>query len=409
MRALSIHAGPRALAALREHGLRPHDVRVIPAAAGGPKGLVLNPLDRFIFGDWLATSGHTVHLIGASIGAWRMATACLSDPALALAQMAHDYIHQDYEHRPGKAPAIQHVSDVFGAKLQQCFGGREAEVLGHPRFRLHVFTSRGLHLLRREGRVRTPLGYLGAFAANAVSRRAMGGWLERVVFSDPREPLPLYLHGYRTRGVDLSAANLQLSLLASCSIPFLLSAVNDIPGAPTGAYWDGGITDYHLHLNYASLHAEPPVETAAVPGGGAGASANASAGAGASASAGAGAGAAAGASTGAGPGADVGAGLVLYPHFQRTVIPGWLDKSLKHCHRATAHLDNVVLLSPTPEWIASLPNAKLPDRQDFKHYGADTPGRVAVWSSAVRESERLRDEFAAWLLRGDAGEVEPLS
>ena len=358
MRALSIHAGPRALAALREHGLRPHDVRVIPAAAGGPKGLVLNPLDRFIFGDWLATSGHTVHLIGASIGAWRMATACLSDPALALAQMAHDYIHQDYEHRPGKAPAIQHVSDVFGAKLQQCFGGREAEVLGHPRFRLHVFTSRGLHLLRREGRVRTPLGYLGAFAANAVSRRAMGGWLERVVFSDPREPLPLHLHGYRTRGVDLSAANLQLSLLASCSIPFLLSAVNDIPGAPTGAYWDGGITDYHLHLNYASM-TNPH-------------------------------------------------GLVLYPHFQKTIVPGWLDKALRHRHRATAHLDNVVVLSPRAEWVRTLPRGKLPDRNDFKHFGDDLAGRAAAWTRAVQESERLRDEFAHWASRGNPAEVQPL-
>jgi hypothetical protein len=368
MKALSIHAGPRALAALREHGLRPQDVRIIPAAAGGPKGLVLNPLDRFIFGDWLASSRHTVHLLGASIGAWRMATACLNDPTPAFTQMAHDYIHQDYEHLPGKAPALQHVSEVFSAKLQQRFGGREAEVLGHPRYRLHVFTSRGLHLLRREGRVRTPLGYLGAFAANAVSRKAMGGWLERVVFSDAREPLPLYLHGYRTHSVALSADNLCLSLLASCSIPFLLSAVNDIPGAPLGAYWDGGITDYHLHLNYAAMHAEPVVE----------------------------------------PAAPQGANLVLYPHVQHTVIPGWLDKSLKHRHRATAHLDNVVLLSPTPEWIASLPNAKLPDREDFKRYNDNTPARVAVWSRAVRESERLRDEFARWLERGDGPAVLPL-
>jgi hypothetical protein len=29
-------------------------------------------------------------------------------------------------------------------------------------------------------------------------------------------------------------------------------ARGDIPGAPPGAYWDGGITDYHLHLDYAS-------------------------------------------------------------------------------------------------------------------------------------------------------------
>ncbi|MDQ2780319.1 MAG: phospholipase, partial [Pseudomonadota bacterium] len=38
MKALQVWAGPRALAQLRERGLAPADVRVVPAAAGGPKG-----------------------------------------------------------------------------------------------------------------------------------------------------------------------------------------------------------------------------------------------------------------------------------------------------------------------------------------------------------------------------------
>jgi len=87
---------------------------------------------------------------------------------------------------------------------------------------------------------------------------------------------------------------------------------------------------------------------------------------------------------------------VLYPHFQATVIPGWLDKALKHRHRATAHLDNVVLLSPRPEWVRTLPGGKLPDRNDFRHFGDDLDGRIAAWTRAVRESQRLCDEFAAW-------------
>jgi hypothetical protein len=370
MKALSIHAGPRALRALRAHGLRPQDVRLIPAAAGGPKGLVLNPLDRFIFGDWLAGSTHPVHLLGASIGAWRMATACMNGPAAAFAQMADDYIHQNYDHRPGRLPPAAHVSQVFGDKLQQRFGGREHQVLQHPRFRLHLFTSRGRHLLRREGALRTPLGYLGAFAANVMSRSALGGWIERVVFSDPREPLPLALHGYRTQRVALSPANLQPAMLASCSVPFALKAVNDIPGGPLGAYWDGGITDYHLHLNYAEMPPTPVDE----PNGA----------------------------------RQAGAGLVLYPHFQQTVIPGWLDKGLRQRHRATAQLDNVVLLSPSAEWVASLPNAKLPDRDDFKRYNDDPKTRIKLWLQVVRESERLKDEFAEWLKHGDDRAVQPL-
>ena len=83
MHALHIHAGPKALAHIRDHGLRPEHIGIVPGAAGGPKGLILGPLDRFIFGEWLAQSSQPVHLVGASIGAWRMATACLNDPVAA--------------------------------------------------------------------------------------------------------------------------------------------------------------------------------------------------------------------------------------------------------------------------------------------------------------------------------------
>ena len=348
MQALNIHAGPRARAHLRERGLAPTDVRVVPAAAGGPKGLVLNALDRFLFGAWLAGAPQTVHLMGASIGAWRMACACLPDADAALAQLADDYIAQEYPHEPGKAPRARDVSRLFGATLDDRLGRHAAELLAHPTRRLHVLTSRGRHLMRRQGSLRTPLGYLGAFATNLVSRRAMGGWLERVLFSDPREPLPFALHDYRTRQVPLTPGNLGPAVLASCSIPFWLDAVHDIPGAPRGAYWDGGITDYHLHLDYAQM-------------------------------------------------TD---GLVLYPHFQATVVPGWLDKSLRHRHGATARLDNVVLLTPDPQWVRdTLPNGKLPDRADFKSYGERVADRRRDWARAVAESARLADEFAELVRR----------
>ena len=356
MRALQVFAGPLARARLRERGLVPADVRVIPAAAGGPKGLVLNPLDRFLFGTWLADAPQVVHLLGASIGAWRMACACLPDPAAALAQLADDYIGQRYEHAPGRAPAPSHVSAVFAAKLAERFAGREGEVLGSPRYRLHVFTSRGRHLLGRESRWRTPLGYLGAFASNAVHRKAMGAWLERVIFHDARPPaLPVALHDYRTHQVALDETNLRTAILASCSIPFWLDAVHDIPGAPRGAYWDGGITDYHLHLDYASM----------------------------------------------------GEGLVLYPHFQKAIVPGWLDKALRHRHRASARLANVVVLAPHPEWVRTLPNGKLPDRSDFKAYGDDVAARIAVWRRATAQGARLADEFAT-LVGGGPIEALPL-
>ncbi len=362
MKALQIFAGQRALAHLRNNGLNPADVRAIPAAAGGPKGLTLLPLDRFLFGVWLPQSAQTVDLIGASIGAWRMAAAMLNDPVTALAALEHAYIHQHFDLPPGRtSPSKAHVSERFAEGIHAMFGKRQNEVLTHPRFHLHVLTSRGRHLLRRDTRVRAPLGYAGTFLTNVVSRKAMSVWIERAVFSSHPSPLPFATNDYRTRRYDLSPVNFASVVQASCSIPFVLNAVHDIAGAAAGAYWDGGITDYHLHLDYRSICESEP------------------------------------------------RGVVLYPHFQRAAVPGWFDKSLTWRHGSTHFLDDVIMLAPHPEWIATLPNKKLPDRTDFTRYGTDLKARVAVWQTAVSESARLSDEFAKWLADGcDCGSVQAL-
>ncbi|HEY2256775.1 MAG TPA: phospholipase [Variovorax sp.] len=356
MKALRIHAGPIARAHIAAHGLNPQDVRTIPGAAGGPKGLILGPLDRFLFGDWLPRAAQPIDLVGASIGAWRLANACLQEATTAFLQFEHGYIHQHFEVPPGqKRLSARQLSAQFREGLRSFYGGRTAEALAHSRYRLHVITSRGRHILGREGPARTPVGYLGAFLSNSVHRKSLGAWLERVVFSTPGAALPFRTRDFRTRQVDLDGANFELALQASCSIPFMLEAVHDIPGAPRGAYWDGGITDYHLHLDYAN--------------------------------------------------AD---GIVLYPHFQRAVVPGWLDKGLKWRHRPTGFLDRMVVLAPDAEWVRTLPNGKLPDRSDFVRYGNDVAARSKAWGNAARESQRLADEFAEWLERGSERELLPL-
>jgi hypothetical protein len=356
MKALQILAGPKALAHLKTHGLQPEHLGAIAGAAGGPKGLILGPLDRFIFGQWLANSQHELHLVGASIGAWRMATACLNDSTAAFERLEHDYIHQHYELAPGqKRVTAAQVSASFGGNLQAFFGGRLNEVLQHPRFRLHVMTCAGRHILRREHAWRTPLGYAGAYLSNAFSRPALGAWLERVVFSATPH-LPFGTDDFRSRRHALTADNFMPAVQASCSIPFALQAVHDIPGASAGAYWDGGITDYHLHLNWRThLHGPSP--------------------------------------------------LVLYPHFQRQVIPGWFDKALRWRHTASPFLDHVLLLTPHPDWVKALPNGKLPDRKDFIHYANDLPGRIRVWQAAAQAAQQLADEWAQWLEKPDLQKV----
>ena len=121
MKALQVYAGPKAREHLRERGLTAADVRVIPAAAGGPKGLALLPLDRFIFGHWLKDSTHTVHLLGASIGAWRMAAACLPDADAALEALTNGDSTQ----------SITVVGRGLGAYIAlQIAGARAAQVHG---------------------------------------------------------------------------------------------------------------------------------------------------------------------------------------------------------------------------------------------------------------------------------------
>jgi hypothetical protein len=357
--ALRLYAGPRARRHIERNGLSPQDIGVVPGAAGGPKGLILGPLDQFIFGDWLPQSAQPVHLVGASIGAWRLATACLDDTVAALERLSHDYIHQSYEIPPGRrGPTADHVSERFGEGLRRFYGGRVDQVLTHPRYRLHVVAARGRHILRREHPIGMPLGYLGAFLSNVVHRQALGAWLERVVFSVGEGALPFTTQDFPTRRAALTADNFFAVVQASCSIPFALRAVRDIPGALPGAYWDGGLTDYHLHLNYRDAQRQ-----------------------------------------------GQSAALVLYPHFQQAVVPGWLDKGLRWRHRATPFLDDMVVIAPDPAWVARLPHGKLPDRTDFTRFGSDVAARARVWDQAVSASRQLADEFSQWLQRPDPGRV----
>jgi hypothetical protein len=132
-------------------------------------------------------------------------------------------------------------------------------------------------------------------------------------------------------------------LLASASIPVVLKGVDHIAGAPRGIYWDGGIIDYQLALPYPSAP-----------------------------------------------------GLVLYPHYIESVTPGWLDKPFHRRRASAAALDNVVMVGPSREFIAKLPNGKLPDRSDFRRYGTDAKKRAQIWRQAATDSAHLGEAFLRW-------------
>jgi hypothetical protein len=361
MNALSFHAGPRAMARIAAHGLRAADVAIVPAAAGGPKGLILQSLDQFVFGSWLPSAPRERTLIGASIGAWRMAAACQADPVRGCARLGDLYIEQTYSAKPD----MQEIDAVCRQLLADFVGGHEQYITQHPAYRLHLLAVRGLRALQAPAHRRAEIaGFAQAALLNATSRERLAHMLERVVIGDARDPatwLRERFDGFTTRFAPLDQHNLAAALLASGTLPLVMLPVRGIAGAPAGTYWDGGIIDYHLALPYARL----------------------------------------------GEGE-----LVLYPHFSRHIVPGWLDKTMpwrRAARGARKHwLDNVILVAPTPEFVASLPRAKLPDRKDFAYFGADHAARMRAWRTAVGKGARLRDEFAAFVDKPDLSRVQPL-
>jgi hypothetical protein len=360
MSSLSFHAGPAALARLRSHGLRAADIGLVPAAAGGPKGLIFQALDQYLFGHWLAQAPRERTLIGSSIGAWRMAAACQADPADAFARLGQLYCGQRYSAKPSP----QEIDGVCQRLLDDFIGGREREILSHPHYRLNMLTVRGLGALAApQGRQDEMKGFACAALRNLASRDRLAGMLERVVMGDARDGaawLREGFDGFTTHFAALSSANLASALLASGSLPLVMQPVRALAGAPPGHYWDGGIIDYHLALPYSRKEGE----------------------------------------------------LVLYPHFSEHIVPGWLDKAMPWRRAARGPrrgwLDNVIIVAPTPEFLRRLPRGKLPDRKDFTHYRLNHDERIANWQCAIGEGQRLRDEFAAFAAAPDLSRIKPL-
>jgi hypothetical protein len=110
-------------------------------------------------------------------------------------------------------------------------------------------------------------------------------------------------------------------------------------------YWDGGVLDYHLDLDFGA-----------------------------------------------------GDGLVLYPHFYAHVVPGWFDKSLRWRVARGDNFRRALLIAPSDAFVASLPGGKIPDRKDFYAFGESE--RIARWQTVLDASARLGDELRELIASG---------
>ncbi|HEX5581628.1 MAG TPA: patatin-like phospholipase family protein [Gemmatimonadaceae bacterium] len=340
---LALRAGPDALAIVRERGLRAADVDVIPGASGGAKWLAIGGLDRFLFGELLREPrDRPLHLIGSSIGSWRMACLAQRDPLAALERGHTAYIH---EQRYSPKPTTREVTEVLSRALDRILGATGVdEILAHPWARIHVITAQGRGLTATDRRLPLLAGMALVAATNAVSRRTLGWQMRRFVFHSCGDETPFgHLADLPTTHLPLTRDNLRAALLASGSIPLLLEGVT-VPGAP-GLHWDGGMIDYHPDLDFGA-----------------------------------------------------GDGIVLYPHFYAHVVPGWFDKALRWRRARGRNFRRTLLVAPSDDFVASLPGGKIPDRRDF--YAMPEGERIRRWQAALEASERLGDELGELVATG---------
>jgi len=333
---LTFKAGAGALKSVKKDGFDISSIGTIAGASGGAKWLVLSQLDRAILSNLVPRLKGPVHLLGTSIGAWRFACYAQNDPVAAIDRFETAYIEQTFSDQPDIPEITAKSREII--KLVLGPDGVK-EILSHPVFRTHVMAVRSRHILASESRWLLALGLLTAASLNLVSRKTLGLFFERALFYDERELPPFFdAAGFPLQQVPLSPKNLEDAIVATGSIPLVLTGVRDIDGATPGAYRDGGVIDYHHDLPHSAKER-----------------------------------------------------LTLYPHFYDRIVPGWFDKKLGWRRPHPEHVDRTILICPSAEFVSRLPNAKIPDRTDFVNYTQSE--RLSVWRACTRACEELADDF----------------
>lgn len=336
MRILDVYAGKNALARIKKEGFSADLFDYMLGASGGPKWFVLAGLDRYIFPEFFAGRTRPLNIIGSSAGAFRFACFAQNDPLSAINRLAERYSHTVYS---DKATAKEITAK--GMSLLDYVLGENGceEIINNPIIKAHFIVAKCKGLTQYEVKPLQITGLIASASANVIKRRWLENFYQRYLFSTPNSSLKVNdPNNMLSYSVPLTVKNLPQALMASGSIPIVIEGVKNIDGAPRGMYRDGGIIDYHFDLTFGPQK-----------------------------------------------------GLVLYPHFYSKPIPGWFDKSLKKRLPHASSYDDVVMLVPSDEFVASLPYGKIPDRKDFEVMPASK--RIEYWQTVITQSDRLGQAF----------------
>lgn len=333
---LVFRAGRDALATVRQDGFAPERIGTLVGASGGAKWLVLSQMDRVLVDSLLPRLSGPVHLIGTSIGAWRFACYAQRDPVAAIARFEDAYIDQSYSNKPDTDEITAKSREILRTLLGEDGVG---EILNHPDLRTHIIAVRARNLAAFDLRPILATTLMVAASLNAIDRRLLAAFFERALFFDARDMPPFCdLNDFPMQQIPVGADNLEDAIVATGSIPLVLRGVRNIGRAQPGVYRDGGIIDYHVDIPHSDADR-----------------------------------------------------LALFPHFYPHMIPGWFDKRLSWRRPRPENISRTILVCPSDDFVAGLPNGKIPDRSDFRRYA---PGaRVRIWRQVVRECAALADEL----------------
>jgi len=332
---IDIVAGKNAAKIINEQGFKPELFTSFLGASGGPKWFTLFGLDKYIFGEFFKNRTQPLNLIGSSAGAFRSACFAQNDPVAAIERLAKSYSQTRYS---SNKPTPSEITIKARALLEDVFGDNGVtEIINNPVFKAHFIVAKSNGFIASENKLVQLLGLSKSYMLNRVNRKLLGSQYERFIFGAPNSNLSITdSYNFKTQNIALSQTNLKDALLASGSIPLVMQGIKNIAGSPQGMYRDGGIIDYHFDLKINNP------------------------------------------------------GLILYPHFNSEPKAGWFDKNLKR-KVAPQNYDNVVMITPSKEFIAGLPYGKIPDRNDFTDFDADT--RIKYWNTVFSETEKLAEAF----------------
>ena len=239
-----------------------------------------------------------------------------------------------------------------------------SEIINNDTFKAHFIVAKNKGLTSYENKLAQSTGLLASMLLNKIDRKLLAFQYDRYIYRPSSSQLKINdPYNLTSHYIDFTKENLSQALLASGSIPLVMSGIKNIANSPKGTYRDGGIVDYHFDF---SLESEPIVNKTFEC-------------------------------------KNQTLGLTLYPHFTPTPKAGWFDKNSSR-RVLTKSYENTVLLVPSAKFIESLPYRKIPDRNDFKNL--DAKSRIKYWLTVLSDTDRLADNLNELIVKQDIGRIK---